>query len=311
MNLRWTFVALTLISGASAMAARPTFFGGELIEPVPEFSSAWETRLRPNFPPSQRISALKDLHLNTPLVIDGRPACTLLVPEGRYAEAVKLVREAIRARTGIEPPLRVITECRDPEPLLADTHLITFGNMATNPFLFRLYCRWLTLLDLKWPGAGGHALLSLHNPFGNGHNAILVGGSDDEGVVTSARLLADRIAAGEELGWFHDVTLGEGLTPPSLSGGDPIRWWAAAPGHEGVLGQWGRSLCFGWNSIATCACLYYMTGDESYAREFKRLAMSRPGHVPDEIREDYSYWNPANPLVENYHYYSYLVPQLW
>lgn len=293
------------------MAAQPTLFNGEQIEPVAKFSSAWATKLRPDFPASKPIAGLKDLHLRTPLVTDGEPACVLLVPEGRYADAAERVREAVKTRTGVELPLRSITECADPEALLADTHLITFGNMTTNPFLFRLYCRWLTLLDLKWPGRGGHALLSLHNPFGNGHNAILVGGSDDAGVAASAQRLAARISAGDELGWIHDVTLGKGLAPPGLNEGDSVRWWSGAPGHAGIIGEWGRALCFGWNSIATCACLYYMTGNEDYAHAFKRLAMSRPGHVPDDIRKDYSYWNPANPLVETYHYYSHLIPQLW
>lgn len=300
-----------LVSGEMAMGAQVTLFEGEVIEPVPEYSGSWETNLRPDFPPSKPVAKLKDLHLQTDVVVDGKPACTILVPEGRYAESADRIRAAVRARTGGLLPIRTIAECPDPESELRNGHVITFGNMATNPFLFRLYCRWLTVLDLKWPGPGGHALLSLHNPFGTGYNAILVGGSDDAGVAESAERFAARIEEGGELGWLHDVRLGQGLVPPDLTKDEEVLWWAGAPGHTGRIGTWARAVCFGWNSIATCACLYYMTGDETYAQRFKRLAMSRPGHVPDEIRKDYSYWNPANPLVETYHYYSHLIPYLW
>ena len=311
MNTTVLIRVIGLTSGALAMAARPTVFNGQPIEPVATFSSRWETNLRPGFPPSRPIARLKDLHLATPLVDAAGPTCVLVIPAARYADAASRVRAAIETRTGVRPPLLPITTCSDPESLFADRHLVVFGNMATNPLIFRLYCRWLTLLDLRWPGSGGHALLSLHNPFGTGRNAILVGGSDDAGVMESADRLAARIERGEPLGWLHDVGLGKGLIPPDLATDDPVRWWAGAPGQKATLAEMKRAACFGWNSIATCACLYYMTGDEEYARQFKRLAMSRPGRVPDEIRQDYSYWNPANPLVETYHYYSHLIPCLW
>lgn len=293
------------------MAARPTVFNGEEIEPAATFSGSWTTVMRPDFPPSKPIAKLKDLHLRTPLARAGKPSCVLLVPEGRYAAVAARVRTAIQQKTGVEVPLAIIDDIDvDPEALLDGAHVVTFGNMATNPFLHHLYSRWLTLLDLKWPGREGHALLSLHNPFGNGRNAILVGGSDKAGVAESARILAEAIAASPDgsLGWLHDIALGEGQTAPEPWNGDRVAYW---PGTPGNIGSVGSSLCFGWNSIATYAALYYMTGREEYADHFKRLAMSRPGHVPEDIRADYSYWNPANPIVETYHYYSFLIPCLW
>ena len=292
------------------MAAQPTVFEGETIKPAAHFSSAWETKLRPNFPPSKPIRVLKNLHRQTPLAHAGKPVCILVVPAGKYQDDAARVQTAIKKKTGVEIPVRTITTCTDPRGLMADTHVITFGNMSTNPFLFRLYCRWLTLLDLTWPGKNGHALLSLHDPFGDGYNAILAGGSDAAGVTASARILAEKILASPDgtLGWLHDIALGAGQTPPEPWKNDPVAYWSGTPGNIATLGT--RS-CFGWNSIATYAALYYMTGNPVYAEHFKRLAMSRPGHVPEEIRQDYSYWNPANPIVETYHYYSYLIPCLW
>ena len=37
-------------------------------------------------------------------------------------------------------------------------------------------------MDLKYPGPGGYSLRTVHNPYGNGYSAILVGASDDRGL---------------------------------------------------------------------------------------------------------------------------------
>lgn len=49
--------------------------------------------------------------------------------------------------------------------------------------------------------------------------------------------------------------------------------------------------------------LYYMTGDEAYAREFMRLAFPTP-EVAAEIRktDDERIHDPSDPLVHPYHY---------
>ena len=70
-------------------------------------------------------------------------------------------------------------------------NLIALGNRSTNALISALYDGFYTLLDLKYPGSGGHVVRTLHDPFATGHNAILVGGSDPEGVATAARKLIE------------------------------------------------------------------------------------------------------------------------
>jgi hypothetical protein len=304
VNLAVTVAALVIVCACVSDAQPPQPREGLSnmsfnVEPVERFSSSWATRKREDQPPSATIPALKDLHIETALA-----EAVIVTPAGdRYSTAVAQIIGAVKDAGGVDLPVIEATDDLLPEELLATGNVIALGNMSTNPVIFRLYCRWLTLLDLKWPGAGGHALLSLHNPFGTGHNVILVGGSDDAGVMASAGLLAERISAQNgrvTLGWLHEISLGGEGNLPDVA--DRVHTWTAPPSS---------SKPFAFNSIATQACLYYMTGEVRYLEQFKRLAFSRPGDVPEEIVKDYAYWNPANPLVENYHYYSHLVPYLW
>ena len=306
MVLRSTthLLCLALLMGNSLMALSI----GQNAKPAAKFSNQWETKLRPNFPASKPVPKLKDMHLRTTLATADTPQAILLVPT-RYQELAEGIQQEIQQATGNLVPIVPCDQDTDPETPLATSHVITFGNMATNPFVFRLYCQYLTLLDLKWPGAGGHALLSLHNPYGTGHNTILIGGSDDAGVAESARLLAREIQRTKGvLGRLHDVGLPPDTKVPEPWRGDKVAYW---PGTPGTVGQINSRNCFGWNSIATYAALYYMTGRPVYAEHFKRLAMATPERIPEEHRTDYSYWNPGNPLVETYHYYSPLIPYLW
>jgi len=293
--------------GSALVPDSPLPHADPSVKPVAQFSSAWETRKRPDMPPGKPIAKLKDMCIETVLVERGEPRCVVVAPAGeRYREAERIVGSAIRHVTGVTLS-RVIADGQTlPESILAKSNVIAFGNMHTNPLIFRLYAQWLTLLDLWWPGEGGYALLSLHNPYGTGRNVILVGGSDDAGVAASAHALARRIESMGRgvrlaLGWLHDVKIGAGLKPPDV--GDAISTWAGTPNDEGRP--------FGWNPISIYGCLYYMTGEKKYLDEFKRFAFSKPGAVPEELKTDYRFWNPANPLVENYHYYCHLVPYVW
>ncbi|MSS73136.1 MAG: hypothetical protein EXS64_16840 [Candidatus Latescibacteria bacterium] len=99
---------------------------------------------------------------------------------GEYDALAARIREAIERRSGVRIPV-----VRDDAPEAAVPirgNLIALGNRSTNKTMEGLYNRYFTLLDLWYPGPGGYEVRSLHNPFGGGHNVILVGGSDRAGV---------------------------------------------------------------------------------------------------------------------------------
>ena len=251
---------------------------------------------------------LKDLNLDTELVRNGRPNATIVVPEdGRYAGAANRVQAAIQAKTGVLVPVDDDLSAAGAVPISG--HRIVLGNRSGNRTIEALYNLYYTLLDLRYPGPGGYEVRSLHNPFGNGHNVIFVGGSDAEGVEAAAGALAGKVLeanAGEgelSLGWLMEIELGQGIQVP-----EDIRefeTWEASAGY-GSVGY------FGWNSISKRMAMYYMTGDAFHAREAIRLAfpderaMAEITEIDGERIE-----NKDEPLSGPYHYNAHMMILYW
>jgi len=264
------------------------------------------------------IAQLKDLHIDTVLVARGKPRAVIVAPPGdRYAAAVATVQAAIRRHTGLTLPVN--RAARRPEQLLERTNVIALGNMATNPFIEHMYRQWYVLLDLKYPGKGGHVVRSCHNPYGTGHNVIWLGGSDDAGVDQAAKTFAGLLTPGEPLkvGWLMKIRLGEGLTPPRINaegtGWDSYThtWrdsWRKLGSRE--LG-YGPASVFGWNPISVAGVLYYMTGEPSHLEYYKRLAMPDPDNVPGALRRHGIFKDPMDPLVKTSHYHTHIMNLVW
>ncbi|MCK5803747.1 MAG: hypothetical protein KAI66_12980 [Lentisphaeria bacterium] len=253
-----------------------------------------------------QVSVLKDLHLRTTLVSAGKPSARIVTPKSLRAQA-KTIQTIVRKITGTTLPI-VGDDAPEAAIPLAE-NLILLGNRSTNRTLRALYNDYFTLLDLKYPGSGGHVVRTLHNPYANGCNAVLVGGSDSAGVATATAVLAKilRGAGGGkgtlELGWLLDTKLGKGLTVPDKI--QDVAIWAASDGY-------GSTGYFGWNSISKHMALYYMTGNAFHAREFLRLAF------PDaKAKQDISdidgerIENKDDPLAGPYHYNQHMIPLYW
>ena len=122
------------------------------------------------------ITELKNMCIDTALVRDGRPVAAVVAPaDGCYDALAGMIVEAVKKKTGAAIPI-----VRDADIILPfSRNLVIVGNRSTNSVIEQLYNFYYTYLDLKYPGAGGYVVRSLHNPFATGHNAILIGGSDD------------------------------------------------------------------------------------------------------------------------------------
>lgn len=188
-------------------------------------------------------------------------------------------------------------------------HLILLGNRSSNRAIAKLYDLYYTLLDLKYPGAGGYVVRTLHNPFGSGWNVIFVGGSDAAGVELAADVLIRKIreakagAGNLALGRLMEIKLGQGLSVPADI--RQFETWEASKGY-GSVGY------FGWNSLSKRAAMYYMTGDEFHAREFLRLAFP-DAQAKREIAEidGERIENKDAPLSGPYHYNAHLMILFW
>ena len=251
---------------------------------------------------------LKDLHLTTSLVADGQPVCSIVVPAGgRYDALAERVQQAIADITGVRPTILRDTDDGAAVPIRGN--LIALGNRSTNRTIEELYNRYYCLLDLRYPGAGGHVVRTLHNPFGDGHNVIFAGGSDDQGVADAVDQLITRLreAGGGQgaltVGRIMDIKLGQGIDPPTDV--RKMEIWDASRGY-------GSTGYFGWCSISMHAAMYYMTGRPEHAREFLRLSFpdeKAKAEIADFDGERIE--NKDDPLAGFYHYNAHQAILFW
>jgi len=253
-------------------------------------------------------TTLKDLHLTTELVKQGRANVTIITPAaGEYDRHGKRIQQAIEKRSAITVPV-----ARDNSPagtVPITSNLIVLGNRSTNETISELYNRYYTLLDLRYPGPEGYVLRSLHNPFGNGHNVIFVGGSDATGVAEATRRFIDRLDHADvddrtlSIGWLMEIKLGKGIRIPQRLSDFEI--WEACLERQS-LGY------FGWNSISKRMAMYYMTGDPFHAREAMRLAFP-DAQAKKEIAEldGERIENKDEPLTGPYHYGAHMMILFW
>lgn len=171
-----------------------------------------------------------------------------------------------------------------------------------------LYDLHFSLIDLEYPGASGYNVRSVHNPFGDGKNVILVGGSDATGVGRATDVFLEELAAAEgdaghlSVGWLMEIALGEGLVVPDKL--EDVEIWEASVAS-------GSSGFFGWNIISKRMALYYMTGDAFHAQEFLRLAFPDEQAMKELIADGEKTENKDDPLAGPYHYTAHMLILFW
>ncbi|MBT3377489.1 MAG: PQQ-binding-like beta-propeller repeat protein [Lentisphaerae bacterium] len=247
------------------------------------------------------ITELKDLQLKTPLAYDG--AATAVIVPSSHAHgraAARALAEQIQKQIGVLLPIR--EDVTDDE-ILRMSHVIAVGNMPTSPFIEFLYRRHYTYLDRHYPGKNGHVVRTVHNPFGHGHNVVLLGGSDDRGVDKAVGVFLAKLTASPDgvLGWTMDIGLGEGMVPPKP--GERVKAWSefeAKPGY------------FGWNPISKDFALYFMTADPAYLDDVRKLVFPKGDTTdPRLVDGDRMVEDPRRPLREAYHYKCHITPLTW
>ena len=155
------------------------------------------------------VPFLKPMCLHTPLVVDGRPACVILVPElPEYAELGARVARAIASELGVTPAVTTRPAAADP----GKGTVIALGQMLNNAVIERLYWNRYLYVDSLCPGPGAYVVQTVHNPYPwtAGHNVVVLGGSDVTGVRRAVERFESRIAGpdrGESLGYILDIGL--------------------------------------------------------------------------------------------------------
>lgn len=305
-NLRWIFLLSTLL-----------FFVPESNACSPRTPYARSTNL-------PQITQLKNLRLDTEIIESCTPTgvrfgAVLVVPEGRYETETEALRTAIRTHcpcAGFEDAaIPIYFDANVPPDILETRNVIAIGNMETNGFIGDLYRQWYTLLDLKYPGGDGFVVRSLHDPLGTGKNVVFLGGSGDAGVGRAAARFIEILnsvpcAADGSLSVprLMDIALSDAYQPPEIGvdiGLDVADW--DVPTWRDFYRLHELQKHFGWNPLGMSGILYYMTGDAAYLDLFKSLADPDPNAIPAPLHDNPAFYDEANPLVDNYHYFSHLV----
>ena len=151
---------------------------------------------------------LKPLLLDTVVVEDGEARVLIChADDPAWGEAAGIVEAAIVQATGatvvVRTDLDVSFEEGDAQ------NVILLGHLDNNRHVARLYHNFFVCLDVGYTGREGYVIRSVHDPFGAGHNYILVGGSHAEGTVLGAQAFADIV---EEEAKGNSLTLGRLLT---------------------------------------------------------------------------------------------------
>jgi hypothetical protein len=136
------------------------------------------------------LSAPKSLQRTIPIAGDAQTQAVILHPDSAAGKAAaQKIADAVQKKTGVRLALRPAT-AGDRE---FSSNAILLGNATNNPALFLLYTRRFTPVDAICPGAGGTLLQTIHDPFGNGAGAVVVGASDDAGLEKAVAELVAKV----------------------------------------------------------------------------------------------------------------------
>ncbi|HIE09918.1 MAG TPA: hypothetical protein EYP65_08740, partial [Armatimonadetes bacterium] len=150
-----------------------------------------------------KITRLKRLYPQTAIVLDGRPSA-FIVPGGgkdllRLAERLN---KAFLERTGVTLPIvpagRLVDEDWrvDLRPL-GGRNIIAIGNVNNNRLLSVLYGERYVVADSLYPGRGGFVIRTVHAPFADGTNVLVLAGSDLKGMRKAIEVFIEEFLSSE------------------------------------------------------------------------------------------------------------------
>lgn len=139
---------------------------------------------------TERIHKLAPVHQETILAGNGQTAAIIAPAEGEFRGVANKTQRELRQLTGAELP--ILDESRFNGAEALPSPVVAIGHAANNYLLRRLH--YLKYLDNADYPSEGLRLVSVHNPFGDGHNVLAALGYTAESTRRSAGRLRDLIA---------------------------------------------------------------------------------------------------------------------
>ena len=144
------------------------------------------------------------LCLETPIAAAGQAQAVIVAGAGAAVrQAAEWLQGAVRGKSGVVLP--IVDHDRWMAGEYTAKHAIAVGNMLRNKLSERLYCLWYTFEDAWYPGAGGWAVRSVHDPWGTGKNVIVLAGSDASGTRAAVDAFAEMLPEGADLRLGHVI----------------------------------------------------------------------------------------------------------
>ncbi|MFH1904613.1 MAG: FG-GAP-like repeat-containing protein [bacterium] len=219
------------------------------------------------------FTKLKQFHPNTDLT-----NTQIVVPEDQcYREAAEEIRSRIYELFAINVPIK--TDKTFGQKYVAKRNLILLGDVNTNRAFFSLYAQRYCAADARYPGKGGYALHTIHDPWGNGCNAIAVSASDIDSTNCAAKRFCEILRGSSPspvIQPIFEIKLGPSAYEiPGISEEPSVKEvvakvsdYAKKGGHTGP-----------WRDIAQYGTLYTLTGKAVFAQIMKQLLFFAQEHA--------------------------------
>lgn len=208
------------------------------------------------------------LYPDTPVVVDGQSACTIIASSSDpdHAAVARTVAETLAGRYGLDFPVLPDTDlCPEPISSISEqsrqANLIVVGNAYTNRAILGFFAGFRCGADTHYPGGDGFELRTICNPWGNGHNVVVVGFSTIEGGRGAVAALTQMLRAVEKgkasLPRLHHIEPGAEMRNHFATSAREADAWAFQPfeARDHVASRFYRPVLF-----------YHWTGNIKWAQ---------------------------------------------
>jgi len=164
-----------------------------------------------------QITELKPLYPQTVIATGGQARAVIVRPtDPRYLPATERLQQTVLEKAGVElpdvvPSSVVALDWRLKTDGLDAATLIALGNINCNRLLAKLWGDGYVREDSIYPGAGGYVIRTVHDPFANGVNVLVLAGSDVAGTERAVQEFCSRYVP------EGDVVLGEPVVDVAMT----------------------------------------------------------------------------------------------
>lgn len=208
------------------------------------------------------MPTLRRYCLTAPIVVAGKPACVIAVPEGaEWWRLGERIQDWIEELSGVAVPLN--TGVHWTKTLDAEPNLVLLGHFDINPAIQSLYHQHYVFTDARYPGPNGYELRTVHDPKGQGKCHVYLGSSGLEGAEMAVGAFLPMLKGQADVRVPHTIKI-------VVNGAEPLR---LGPGDiqkkvDACRGKQFRSV----SGVLTGSGLaYHRTGDPARAEIFKQV----------------------------------------